>query len=213
VFLDEVQNTSPGLQAKLLRVVEEGCFERVGGSETMAVDVRIVAASNRMLESCVESGSFRRDLFYRLNIVSVYVPALRERRGDIVPLAEHFLDVFSARHGLRRPRLSPEAAASLCAGTWGGNVRQLENVIEQAVVLSNAQELTPDHLRLTDASGPDEAPAGSFADALRHAARAAVENALKLTDGNRKRAAEVLGISRSALYARMREFGLDQRPG
>lgn len=153
LLLDEIGDLSLPLQAKLLRVLEEHVIRRVGGSRDVAVDVRLVAATNRDLAEAVESGAFRRDLYFRLNVIHVMLPPLRERRGDVAPLAEHFVGSLAARHGIKLPEIEPEAAAALDAYDWPGNVRELRNVLERAVVVRGSDPIRARNL-VFEASRP-----------------------------------------------------------
>src|SRR5438552_214892 len=148
IFLDEINSTSPKLQVKLLRVLQDREFERVGESKTIRVDVRVVAATNASLEDLVEAGEFREDLYYRLNVVPVVLPPLRERRDDIVPLAQFFLRRYADQNKCPVPELSPPTVEALKAHDWPGNVRELENTLERLVVLSDGGPITPDLLRV-----------------------------------------------------------------
>jgi DNA-binding NtrC family response regulator len=152
LFLDEIGDLSPGLQGKVLRVLEHKQFERVGGTETRSVDIRLVAATNKDLEALAAAGSFRRDLFFRLSVFPVTVPPLRDRREDIPVLALHFLKRFAAEQKKRAPALPPETLAALSAYPWPGNVRELENAIERALILGEGDRLLPEHLNLPAAS-------------------------------------------------------------
>ncbi len=198
LFLDEIGDLSPVLQAKLLRVIQEQVLKPVGGNEEIKVDVRIVAATHRSLEDMVRKGSFREDLYFRINVVSIALPPLRERLEDIPVLVEHFLRRYEAQNRVVAPRPSPAALAALATYTWPGNVRELENVIERAVQLSaggtiTAEALVP-HIRgpAAEASAPyptlDEMIDQYVGQVLRH------------TDGNRTVAAKILGISRRTLH-------------
>jgi Nif-specific regulatory protein len=204
LFLDEVGDLSLPLQAKLLRVVQERELERLGGRERIPVDLRLVTASNRDLESMVEEGEFRRDLYYRLRVVVVILPPLRERRTDIPLLARHFLELYGERFGRSGLRLSREALAALMAHPFPGNVRELENVIQAAVALAPGEVITFEDLRLEgDASQIPEA--GSLIS-LAELEQRHIERVLRAVDGNRQAAARVLGIDRSTLYRKMQRF-------
>ncbi len=225
VYLDEIGDMKLGLQAKLLRLIEEKTFRRVGGTRDLKVDVRIIAATNRELTRALETGEFRKDLYYRLKVFPIYIAPLRERPEDILPLCECFV----ARLGreMRRPSLeiSPEARALLQAYHWPGNVRELRNVMERAMILAGGGTLRPEHLppeidRAARAQGakpslPSKpAPAALPAEGLRleEVERDLVRQALEATDGNQVRAARLLGISRDALRTRMKKFGLLSPP-
>jgi len=208
VFLDEIGETSPALQVKLLRVLQEGEVRPVGGSRLVKVDVRVVAATNVDLEREVASQRFRQDLFYRLSVIVIRVPALRERREDIPLLIQTFLQNANARAG-RRVELSPAAIASLTAYRWPGNVRELENTIERLVVLSRGSIVDVQDLPFK-ASGPD-LHERLFADlpSLDELERRYLVHVIEQVGGNRTRAAEVLGIDRRTLYRMAERFGID----
>ena len=214
VFLDEVQNLSMPLQAKLLRVVQEGRFEKVGGTETVEVDVRIVAATNEDLARLVGQREFRKDLYYRLNVIPIQLPPLAERRGDVPLLTRSFIERFSERHGKNVTDVSQEALDKLMGYDWPGNVRELENIVEQAVVFSRGRTIEADDIRLPDAS--KDRGSGFWAAATSRPLRKALEvperkilvDALARTNGNKKEAAKLLGISRSALYEKLKRHGL-----
>jgi len=204
LFLDEVGDLTPALQAKLLRVVQEREFERLGGRERIPVDLRLITATNRDLEAMVERGDFRRDLYYRLRVVVVQVPSLRDRRSDIPLLARHFLEVYGDRFG--RPGLSLSAAAldELLRYPFPGNVRELENVVQAAVALVQGGEIGPEDLGLEGLGGAEVAD-GSL-DTLAEIERRHVERVLRAVGGNRQEAARVLGIDRSTLYRKLQRF-------
>jgi DNA-binding NtrC family response regulator len=221
LFLDEVGELSPAAQAGLLRALEEGEIRRVGGERVIAVDARFIAATNRDLQAEVEAGRFREDLFWRLNVVVVHLPPLRERPEDIAPLVDHFVAAQAGRLGLPPKPVAPDALSLLIAYEWPGNVRELENALESSLALATGPSITtadlPARLRgpATAASGgPDTDPASqtTLADAVERA-RVAVEermilDALREAAGNRTRAAERLGISRKTLFNKMRELGI-----
>src|SRR5512133_858900 len=203
LFLDEIGDVGPNLQARLLRALQEGTIRRVGTNETLAVDVRVVAASNRDLEQAVKEGRFREDLFYRLNVVTIRIPPLRDRREDIPLLAEH----FAAKHGRSEgATISPDARELLVAYAWPGNVRELENVVASALALNPSGVILPDDLpeqvRSAHAAGA-VAPAGVVAPdrpTLDELERRYAAQVLQETGGNKTRAAEILGIDRKTLY-------------
>jgi DNA-binding NtrC family response regulator len=201
VFLDEVGDLSPALQAKLLRALQEREIRRVGAGETIPVDVRVVAATNRDLKRRVEAGEFREDLFYRLSVVTITLPPLRERREDIPLLAQHFLEKLARAGNGPARALAPEALERLGGYDWPGNVRELENVIVRAATLSPALVLTADDLALTRADAPAAGPALPAArmtlDAVKQWYLARV---LADVGGNKQRAAEILGVDRRTLY-------------
>ena len=198
LLLDEIGHMAPELQVKLLRALEEKTTRRLGATATRRVNVRIIASTNANLETEVRAGRFREDLFYRLNVVTLHLPALRERGEDVILLAEAFLARFSAQYGLQFPSLDAESRRTLLAHAWPGNVRELRNAIERAVLLSR-----PGSLELGDLSqGAARSPAGDalpFPARLGDIVRAAAQAMLTATGGNRSEAARRLGISRSRL--------------
>jgi PAS domain S-box-containing protein len=217
IFLDEIQNLSLPLQAKLLRVVQDGTFERVGGGEVRIADVRIIAASNANLKRAVDEGTFRSDLFYRLNVIPIHLPPLREKKGDILPLASHFVAKYAKRHDRDVHGISKAALATLMSHEWPGNVRELENVIEHAVVFCGAHTIEADDLRIqnTRKASPVEhqtapAPAEKKRKPETATERELILDALEQTAGNRKRAAELLGIGRTSFYEKLRRHGILQ---
>jgi DNA-binding NtrC family response regulator len=200
-FLDEIGELAPALQAKLLRTLQERTIRRVGGNETIPVNVRIIAATNRDLRKLTEAGTFRDDLFYRLNVVTITVPSLRERAMDVPLLARHFLEKFGQESGRPVKRLAPEALTLLSAYHWPGNVRELEHLIERAGALSSSDTLLPDdfpgHLREASERAP-RLPAADMT--LEDVKRWYVNKILEEAGGNKVRAAELLGIDRRTLY-------------
>ena len=199
--LDEIGELTAPLQAKLLRTLQERSIRRVGGNDAIPVDVRVIAATNRDLRRLVADGGFRDDLYYRLNVVTITVPPLRERASDIPLLAQHFLEIFARRSGRPIRRLAPEAVALLAGYRWPGNVRELEHVIERATALSAAETLLPDdlppHLR-EDRDRAPRLPADGMT--LEDVKRWYVNKVLEESGGNKLRAAELLGIDRRTLY-------------
>ncbi|MBS2030780.1 MAG: sigma 54-interacting transcriptional regulator [Deltaproteobacteria bacterium] len=223
-FLDEVGDMSPALQVKLLRVLQEGTFTPVGGTATKEVDVRVIAATHKDLSKMVERSEFREDLFYRINVIKVTVPPLRERKDDIPVLIEHFLRKH-VRNGERSPQLSPRAMQSLLSYAWPGNIRELENEIERLLVLSSegdtiAEELISsrirDALRTPNATTALQAAAGvpiaNLHEAVEQLERQMIWDGLVRTKYNKSQLARELGISRSNLILKIEKFGLD-RPG
>jgi DNA-binding NtrC family response regulator len=200
-FLDEIGELTAPLQAKLLRTLQERTIRRVGGNDPIAVDVRVVAATNRDLRKLVAEGGFRDDLYYRLNVVTIQVPPLRERASDIPLLAQHFLETFAHRTTRRVKRLAPEALGLLAAYHWPGNVRELENVIERAVALSASETLVPDDFPPQLCEAPARAPRLPVSGmTLEEVKRWYVNKVLEEAGGNKLRAAELLGIDRRTLY-------------
>jgi DNA-binding NtrC family response regulator len=213
VFLDEIGDVRPALQAKLLRVLQDQTFERVGGTREIRTDVRFVAATNRDLRAAVRDGLFRLDLYYRLDVVSVTLPPLRERAGDVPALAQHFLERY--RRELKRELrgITPEALACLRRYAWPGNVRELENVIERAAVLADGPEVTARDLpgEIQDAAGADglrREPARTYHAAVEEFKRGLIASTLRRTNGNRTRAARLLGLQRTYLARLIRDLGL-----
>ncbi len=204
LFLDEISELAQGLQAKLLRVLEERSFERVGGSRTIAVDVRIISATNRDLAAEIAAGRFRVDLYHRLAVFPIRLPPLRERRLDILPLADHLLARIAQDLGRRGLSMTEKARAALLARDWPGNVRELRNVLERAAILAEGSELDASLIALPEPP-PDTAAGGGT---LRDIERTAIERALAATGGHRKQAAERLGIGLRTLYDKIKEFGL-----
>ena len=213
LFLDEVCEMHPRLQAKFLRGLQEREIERLGGSGTIPVDVRIIAATNRDLQKALEEGVLREDLYYRLNVILLRVPALRERMDDVQMLAMHFLRKYAAREHSSMSVISDEAKELLISYSWPGNVRELENAIERAVVLGKgeqlqAQDLPPQlHRR-----GDDERPLIPAHLTLEEIEKLAIAQALRLTGGNKSEAAERLGIHRTSIYDKMRRYGIEWSP-
>jgi DNA-binding NtrC family response regulator len=207
LFLDEIANIALTQQARLLRVLQTGEMERVGSSQTRRVDVRMIAATNADLRAEVAAGRFREDLLFRLNTIEIRLPALRERREDILPLAQYFLLRHSARYGKERAGFSDEAVQALRGYDWPGNVRELDHAIERAVLLARLPTLQAEDLALAApvARGAGPAAPGQSLEALE---REAIRQALARHDGNVSLAARALGLSRSALYRRLQRYGL-----
>ncbi len=227
IFLDEINSASPGMQLKLLRVLQERRFEPVGSNETIEVDVRVILASNEPLEDLVAAGRFRQDLYYRVNVVSVHLPPLRDRIGDIPMLAEHFLEQKAAEASKPMKGFSPAAMVALRAYVWPGNVRELENVIERAVVLSRATQvgvddlprhviensagkLLPPHARGAAGATWSAGRPQSLSDALREPERQIILACLEANGWNRQKTAELLDINRTTLYKKMKAYGLEE---
>jgi DNA-binding NtrC family response regulator len=208
VLLDEVAALAPAMQAKLLRVVEERKFERLGGTETIRMDARVMALTNADLQKAVAGGRFREDLYFRLNVLAIQVPPLRERRGDIAPLAAHFLARLGPVHGRAGAALGPEALRLLESYAWPGNVRELKNAIEHALVFAEQAQLNaedfPEILRATREELGPTGPLRSLEDIEREAIKATLE-ATRYKIG---KAADVLGISRKTLLEKRKKYGL-----
>jgi DNA-binding NtrC family response regulator len=224
LFLDEIGELPLEMQVKLLRVLEQREFMRVGGSETITVDIRLIAATNQDLEAAVEDGRFRNDLYYRLKVVTLKIPPLRERREDISLLANHFLEMFSVENGRPGMRFTPETMRVLMNANWEGNVRELKNVVESLVVLTPTDEIraedlppellgTPESIGGVSNAGVDTRSAGESGQALtmEEIERRAILDALEKTGGNRTQAAEMLGIGLRTLQRKLKEYRLAGR--
>jgi transcriptional regulator with GAF, ATPase, and Fis domain len=207
IFLDEVAELSPSIQAKLLRALQTREFERVGGTRPIKVDVRTIAATNRDLDTATKNGQFREDLYYRLNVVSIPMPPLRERREDIPLLAAFFVSDYSKKCKRRVTGISPEARRLMCAHDWPGNVRQLENAIESAVVLGVTDLIEPKDLPETIVRRASQSPKG-YHETIREAKRELITKTLERTGGNYTEAAKLLGIHPNNLHRLLRTLGL-----
>ncbi len=211
LFLDEISDVDPAIQVKLLRILEERRFERIGGQQTLDADIRLIAATNRDLEMMVNDGKFRQDLFYRLNVVHIILPPLRERLDDIPLLTRHFVKEFSVENNKSIDDITPEVFNAFMAYGWPGNVRELKNVIERMIVLSRTGKLTardlPPAIR-TGSSGRQQVPGIRPNTTIREANKQMVVSALKAADDNRTLAAKQLGISRRTLHRKLHEYGI-----
>src|SRR5512137_800520 len=212
LFIDEIGETAPGFQAKLLRALQEGEIRRVGESIPVRVDVRVIAATNQDLKRAMVERRFREDLFYRLNVVPLRVPPLRERREDIPLLAAHFLERRNRRTGEEK-RFTVEALGRLLEHDWPGNVRELENMVEQAVALSEGALIGPQDIRIGAARGgaSDGSAAGTLSEVVAGAERRAIEAALVRCGGDQARVARELGVSATTLWRKMKRLGVDAR--
>jgi Nif-specific regulatory protein len=212
IFLDEIGEMTPSAQAKLLRILEGHPYERVGGSEPIRVNVRVVAATNRPLEEAVNAGQFRRDLYFRLQVVEITVPPLRDRPSDIPLLAEYFLERFLRETGRRIRGFSPAALAKMQAYAWPGNVRELRNVVERAVALSTGPLLQADDIWLSGLDAParpaSTEPAAYVPCSLKDVEKEHIQKTLQFTEWNKSQAARILGIERSTLDRKINEYGL-----
>ncbi len=218
VFLDEIGDLSVDLQVKILRVIQNKEFERVGGLKTIKTNARIIAATNSNVEKAVQEGKFREDLYYRLNVLPIYVPSLRERKEDIPKLVEHFLDTTSKREGKTFDPLSPEVMNSLMDYQWPGNIRELENVVERAVILSKSNVLRSSDFSMQYSIPPQQqeqltqvAPSSTITTAptsLKDIEYKNMIEALHKTSGNVSKTAKMLGISRDTLYRKMKKYGI-----
>ena len=215
LFLDEIGDVPPGTQVKLLRVLQERSFERLGGTRTLKVDVRLIAATNRDLRAALEEGTFREDLYYRLNVVPIDIPPLRDHKEDIPDLVNLFIERFARAAGKSIGGISPDALAALTAFHWPGNVRELENIIERGVALSNGGvlQLTDIHLDASRTKAPGDSrallPEGMT---LEQWEDEMIREALRRANGNKSQAARLLGLSRNALRYRLSKIGISDEP-
>jgi DNA-binding NtrC family response regulator len=220
LFLDEIGELTLQAQVKLLRVIEQGTFSRVGGNEPIAVDVRVMAATNRDLAKMVEEGKFREDLYWRLNVLSLNICPLRQRKEDIPLLVEQFIERYAAPLGIEQPNVSEKAVELLMAYEWPGNVRELQNCLYSAITIAGGPTIEPADLprRIYSDSEPSQAAglvtgqislAETAAQATAKAEREAINKALSETGGNREKAAELLGIGRKTLYRKLRHYGIE----
>jgi transcriptional regulator with GAF, ATPase, and Fis domain len=211
IFLDEVGEMTAAMQAKLLRVLEEREFERLGGSETIKVDVRVVAATNKDLKEEVAKGVFRADLYFRLNVVPLFLPPLRERKQDLSLFCAHFIARFNQGMGKQVRGVSPPAMNLLANYPWPGNIRELENCLERAMILAHGDEIGPEQLCWPGGElrvDPYESESREPESPLEIAERREIERALKGTGWNRSRAAQALRVSRKTLYLKIKKYGL-----
>ncbi|MHB8918696.1 MAG: sigma-54-dependent transcriptional regulator [Desulfocucumaceae bacterium] len=212
IFLDEIAEMPSSMQVKLLRVLQEKSFERVGGTENLCVDVRIIAATNRDLASTIEKGQFREDLYYRLNVINIHLPPLRERKEDIPLLANYFLDKLRATYLVNK--IDEEAMKMLCKYNWPGNIRELQNVLERAAIISHGNEITANDLPREFQANPAKTSGDKLISipdsgiSLEGLEKELIIKALEKSMGNQTRAAQLLGITRSALLYRIQKHGL-----
>ena len=229
LFIDEINSATPTLQVKLLRVLQERQFEPVGSNQTHEADVRFILATNQPLERLVEEGKFREDLFYRINVVNVELPPLRQREGDVLLLAEHFLSMHCKETGKVATGLSDEVIGLICRYQWPGNVRELENAVERAVVLSRKPlievDVLPDKVRFQTLEGkpgfrerrknpqgwvPEDWTPQPLRDALQEPEKRIILAALKANEWNRQKTAAVLDVNRTTLYKKIKQYGLEE---
>jgi two-component system nitrogen regulation response regulator NtrX len=218
IFLDEIADMSLKTQAKVLRVLQEQVMERVGGTQRIKVDVRVVAATNKDLPGEIRAGRFREDLYFRLNVIPIFVPSLRDRQQDVPLLAEHFMALLAAEYGRRPKRLAPEAAARLQQYSWPGNVRELRNVIERVIIMGADDTITAQDLGFLGRDGVPETrgepgPVVPLSAARDQFEKDYILQTLSANQGNMSRTAEVLGVERSNLYKKLRAFGITPRGG
>lgn len=216
IFLDEIADMSLKTQAKVLRVLQEQVMERVGGTQRIKVDVRVVAATNKDLVGEIAAGRFREDLYFRLNVIPIFVPALRTRPDDIPQLADHFMALLATEYGRKPKRLAQEAAARLRQYSWPGNVRELRNVIERLIIMVQGETITAQDLGFLGRDGVPDAPAPQgptrpLSDARDEFEKDYILQTLAAHQGNMSRTAEVLGVERSNLYKKLRAFGVTPR--
>jgi Nif-specific regulatory protein len=211
LFLDEIGDVHISTQVKLLRVLQEREFERLGGHETLKADVRLIAATNKDLERAIEQGKFREDLFYRLNVFPIFIPPLRERKPDVLLLADHFLQRFSAEHGRDIRRLSTPAIDMLASYHWPGNARELQNVIERAVLVCDGHVIHAHHLSPTLQTAEASGTVMSIAldDAVAAYEKDLLQDALKSARGNRAKAARLLRTTERIVNYKVRKLGID----
>jgi len=217
IFLDEIGDMDISLQAKLLRVLQEKKFERLGGTKTIDVNVRVIAASNMDLKNAIKKRTFREDLYYRLSVFPVQIPPLRERREDIAALADHFINRFCKELNKKTKKLSREALSLMERYHWPGNVRELENTIERAIILCEGKTITPDQIairlpssaeiRLREGAGLKEVAALAQAEAE----KSLIKRVLTQTNGNKKKSAEILKIDYTTLFEKLKKYGLQTR--
>ena len=223
LFLDEIAEMPPALQAKMLQLIEEKCFRRIGGTKNIVIDIRIVAATNKDLKKALEDRTFRQDLYYRLNVINIFLPPLAERREDIIPLVEHFIGLYSREFNKPAKRIADDARDALERHDWPGNVRELSNTVERIMILEDGDTLLPEHLPAAVIRGADPLKDEGICDEAVAAGtggefnlRRLTENyqsqiitkALEKTRGNRTEAAKLLGLSRVGLYHQMKKLGL-----
>jgi two-component system response regulator AtoC len=220
VFLDEIGEMVPPLQAKLLRVLEEKCFERLGGNRTIVSDVRIIAATNRHLETLIQQGIFRQDLYYRLNVLRIHLPPLRERRDCIVPLAQYMLAKVGRDLKKKIVAFAPEVLEAFLEYSWPGNLRQLKNVIERAAILEETDHIRMQNIVLSEQNAPgiirahhetDKVESLSSVPTLKDLEREVILDALEQNGWVQKKAAERLGVSPRALNYKIKKFGITHR--
>jgi Nif-specific regulatory protein len=211
LFLDEIGDVNPGTQVKLLRVLQEREFERLGGTETIKSNVRLIAATHKDMERMIGEGGFREDLYYRLNVFTIFVPPLRDRKSDLLLLADHFLEKFSREHGKNIKRISTPAIDMLISYHWPGNVRELENCLERAVLVCDGHVIHAHHLppTLQTAEASGTVTRLSLKDALAAYEKDLIQDALKTTRGHRAKAARLLDTTERILNYQVRKYGID----
>ncbi len=213
IFLDEIAEMSQTMQAKLLRVLQDGIFYRVGGNIPISVDIRVMAATNQNIVEEIKKGNFRKDLYYRLNVVEIHMPPLRERKEDILLLARHFVDVFQREKGYVNLEISPEAMSKMTQYEWPGNIRELKNAIERAVVMGNGRQILPRDLPiLQEKASLDSVPVGiPLKDAVDEFKKRFIEANLKMTGGNQSKAAGIMEIQRTYLSRLISRYAIKRK--
>jgi len=211
LFLDEIGEFSQATQIKLLRVLQEREYERLGGTETIKANLRLIAATNKDLEKAIREGVFREDLYYRLNVFTIYLPPLRERRPDVLSLAEHFVEKYARQHHKRIKRISTPAIDMLTSYHWPGNVRELENCIERTLLVCEGNVIHGHHLppTLQTASASDTVTRLSLGTAIEAYEKDLIQDALKTARGNRARAAKLLDTTERILGYKVQKYGID----
>ncbi len=216
VFLDEISDIKPSTQVKLLRAIQEREIRPVGGNSTIQIDVRFISATNRDLRRAIEQGEFREDLYYRLAVVPLYLPPLRERQEDIPLLIDHFLNKFCKMYKKKISSIKPNVLEAMSNSPWKGNIRELANILERGVLLSENETLTLDCLNIdcrpVEKTGMTDTPPLSLRQVVEEAERKAIVQALKAANNNRSQAAQLLGISRRAFYDKLAQYSLDTLP-
>jgi Nif-specific regulatory protein len=213
LFLDEIGDINLGTQVKLLRVLQEREYERLGGTETLKSNVRLIAATNKDLEKAIQDGTFREDLYYRLNVFTIFVPPLRERKTDLLLLADHFLETFSRTHSKNIKRISTPAIDMLMSYHWPGNVRELENTLERAVLVCDGHVIHAHHLppTLQTAEASGTVTRVSLRDAVAAYEKDLISDALKTTRGNRAKAARLLNTTERIINYQVKKYSIDYR--
>jgi len=211
VFLDEIGDISPAIQAKLLRVLQEKEFLRLGGTKPIKVDIRVISATNKDLEEAIRERKFREDLFYRLNVITLYIPPLRERKSDIPLLVHHFIKKYNKLMNRKFEDIEEDALKMLMEYDWPGNVRELENVVERAIVLGEEPTITREYILLSSERKNEQPPRASLKDSIHSIEKKAIEEALQKARFNISKAAQSLGMKRTTFYYKMKRYGISPR--
>lgn len=228
LFLDEIGEMQPALQAKMLQVIEDKCFRRIGGTQNIVIDIRIIAATNKDLKKALDDGTFRQDLYYRLNVINISLPPLKERTEDVIPLVEHFIGRYGREFNKPMKRISGDARQALERYDWPGNVRELSNTVERIMILEDGDLLLPEHLPAAVIQGKERSESPPSLDGVGVEIAGSEFNLKKMTEtfqakvitkalenthGNRTEAAKILGLSRVGLYHQMKRLGLLKKEG